>query len=157
MESHCQRNLVVTVLRQRLRRNMTRTYTHARALEHAPFCRHKGKFYCAAKLMCIVATQVYTFWWTTMANTTSGQIADHINAPSGDLVWWSFTYNQVRCKVRLECTECSPSVQLLTAVLLVAVALVKRRPFAKPPPPSLSIFRDLLIAGPCHWCLPRHV
>ncbi len=73
------------------------TRTRARARSFLP--PHAEVILCchAHGPWCIVATQVYTFWWTTMANTTSGQIADHINAPSGDLVWWSFTYNQVRC------------------------------------------------------------
>ena len=41
------------------------------------------------------ASEVFNFWWTYMVNPTTGQVADHMNAPSGEILWWSFTYNQV--------------------------------------------------------------
>ena len=38
-------------------------------------------------------------WWgvihgASMWNLFTGQVADHEEAPSGDIVWWAFTYNQ---------------------------------------------------------------
>jgi predicted alpha-1,6-mannanase (GH76 family) len=39
------------------------------------------------------AKQVYTFWYSTMVNPTTYQVADHFE-PDGKMVWWRFTYNE---------------------------------------------------------------
>lgn len=39
------------------------------------------------------AKQVYTFWYQTMVNPTTYQVADHFE-PDGKMVWWKFTYNE---------------------------------------------------------------
>jgi len=39
------------------------------------------------------ATKVYDHWRQYMVDDSTGQITDHINS-NGQLVWWSFTYNQ---------------------------------------------------------------
>jgi predicted alpha-1,6-mannanase (GH76 family) len=40
------------------------------------------------------ATQVYNYWYDHMINNGTGQVADHLEPPRGDVTWWSFTYNQ---------------------------------------------------------------
>jgi len=52
------------------------------------------------------AERVYDYWWRTMVNTTTYQVADHIEASSGDVVWWKYTYNEglmVGASVALHC------------------------------------------------------
>ena len=39
------------------------------------------------------AQQVYSFWRTSMVNTTTWQVCDHITL-NGEKVWWKFTYNE---------------------------------------------------------------
>ncbi|HUS37267.1 MAG TPA: glycoside hydrolase family 76 protein [Verrucomicrobiae bacterium] len=39
------------------------------------------------------ARQVFSFWSTQMVDSSTGQVCDHIN-PSGEKVWWKFTYNE---------------------------------------------------------------
>ena len=48
------------------------------------------------------AEKTFAFWWANMVNGTTGQVADHMNAPAGDVVWWSFTYNQA-CATLYRC------------------------------------------------------
>jgi hypothetical protein len=40
------------------------------------------------------ALKAYAYWWANMVDVETGQIADHVTT-AGDIVWWSFTYNQV--------------------------------------------------------------
>eukprot|EP01089_Gocevia_fonbrunei_P013355 TRINITY_DN3411_c0_g2_i1.p1 TRINITY_DN3411_c0_g2~~TRINITY_DN3411_c0_g2_i1.p1 ORF type:complete len:372 (-),score=31.57 TRINITY_DN3411_c0_g2_i1:34-1149(-) len=38
--------------------------------------------------------KVYYFWRENMVNSSTGEVGDHISAPNGQKVYWSFTYNQ---------------------------------------------------------------
>jgi predicted alpha-1,6-mannanase (GH76 family) len=39
------------------------------------------------------ARQVYRYWWNSMVNPVTYQVADHVNA-DGTKVWWKFSYNE---------------------------------------------------------------
>src|SRR5438552_4049767 len=39
------------------------------------------------------AQQVYSYWYSNMVSTLTGQVCDHINT-DGTKVWWRFTYNE---------------------------------------------------------------
>jgi len=38
--------------------------------------------------------KLYNFWRSYEVNNSTGQVVDHLVVPSGQQVWWSFTYNQ---------------------------------------------------------------
>lgn len=39
------------------------------------------------------ASQVYSYWWANMVNSSTFQVCDHIQ-PDGTKVWWKFSYNE---------------------------------------------------------------
>jgi predicted alpha-1,6-mannanase (GH76 family) len=71
------------------------------------------------------ARQVYDYWWSTMVNPTSYQVADHLNT-DGSKVWWKFTYNEgLMIGASRELADATHQARYLTNANQIAGFMVK--------------------------------